>query len=311
MSFDQLGLTPELLRAVADQGYVTPTPVQAASIPLVLAGRDVLAGAQTGTGKTAAFVLPILQNLRARPVGGAQASDAQPRQPGRSHPATLPDILPPVSDFPALLDRFYAAFALNPDRLRIPRGPDVPLDMLTGDKEPPPWLSWRVVPGRLARDTFKDWEDDHGLHLPESFRVWFLARHTLSVNCGILRLACSPSNKPFADLDELLEWDEPPIRAREIFPIGDEAMYNAGPLCLDLREKGKEPPVVYWNANAEVISAPVFSSFPKLLELAAFAMEKELKIFNDEALLAQFLALDPEGAGGPGKAYWRDDGLED
>jgi ATP-dependent RNA helicase RhlE len=63
MSFDQLGLSPELLRAVADQGYTEPTPVQTAAIPLVLAGRDVLAGAQTGTGKTAAFVLPILQLL--------------------------------------------------------------------------------------------------------------------------------------------------------------------------------------------------------------------------------------------------------
>ncbi len=65
-SFDQLGLTPELLRAVAAQGYTVPTPVQAQSIPLVLAGRDLLAGAQTGTGKTAAFVLPILQLLNAR-----------------------------------------------------------------------------------------------------------------------------------------------------------------------------------------------------------------------------------------------------
>ena len=63
MSFDHLGLLPELLRAVADEGYTEPTPVQAEAIPLVLAGRDVLAGAQTGTGKTAAFVLPILQIL--------------------------------------------------------------------------------------------------------------------------------------------------------------------------------------------------------------------------------------------------------
>jgi ATP-dependent RNA helicase RhlE len=63
MSFDRLGLTPELLRAVAAQGYTEPTPVQAEAIPLVLARRDVLAGAQTGTGKTAAFVLPILQIL--------------------------------------------------------------------------------------------------------------------------------------------------------------------------------------------------------------------------------------------------------
>jgi ATP-dependent RNA helicase RhlE len=63
MSFDVLGLSPELLRAVADQGYTEPTPVQREAIPLVLAGRDLLAGAQTGTGKTAAFVLPILQRL--------------------------------------------------------------------------------------------------------------------------------------------------------------------------------------------------------------------------------------------------------
>ena len=63
MSFDTLGLAPEFLRAVADQGYTEPTPVQAEAIPLVLAGRDLMANAQTGTGKTAAFVLPLLQRL--------------------------------------------------------------------------------------------------------------------------------------------------------------------------------------------------------------------------------------------------------
>ena len=63
MSFDSLGLAPELLRAVAREGYTEPTLVQAEAIPHVLARRDVLAGAQTGTGKTAAFVLPILQLL--------------------------------------------------------------------------------------------------------------------------------------------------------------------------------------------------------------------------------------------------------
>jgi ATP-dependent RNA helicase RhlE len=65
MTFETLGLSPELLRAVAAEGYTEPTPVQAEAIPHVLARRDVLAGAQTGTGKTAAFVLPILQLLNA------------------------------------------------------------------------------------------------------------------------------------------------------------------------------------------------------------------------------------------------------
>jgi ATP-dependent RNA helicase RhlE len=63
MSFANLGLAPELVRALADLGYETPTAIQNESIPLALAGRDLLAGAQTGTGKTAAFALPLLQRL--------------------------------------------------------------------------------------------------------------------------------------------------------------------------------------------------------------------------------------------------------
>ena len=65
MSFDTLGLSADLLRTVAEEGYAHPTPVQSSAIPHVLAGRDVLAAAQTGTGKTAAFALPILDRLRA------------------------------------------------------------------------------------------------------------------------------------------------------------------------------------------------------------------------------------------------------
>ncbi|MBR4877752.1 MAG: DEAD/DEAH box helicase, partial [Rhodocyclaceae bacterium] len=55
MSFAELGLLPELLRAVTEAGYTEATPIQAQAIPVVLAGHDILAGAQTGTGKTAAF----------------------------------------------------------------------------------------------------------------------------------------------------------------------------------------------------------------------------------------------------------------
>jgi len=67
--FQALGLRAELIRAVADEGYTQPTPVQAQSIPVILAGRDVLAGAQTGTGKTAGFALPLLQLLSAADAG--------------------------------------------------------------------------------------------------------------------------------------------------------------------------------------------------------------------------------------------------
>ena len=67
MPFSALGLIPELSRALADRGYTAPTPVQAGVIPEILAGRDVLAGAQTGTGKTAGFTLPILQRLHGSP----------------------------------------------------------------------------------------------------------------------------------------------------------------------------------------------------------------------------------------------------
>jgi ATP-dependent RNA helicase RhlE len=82
MSFDDLGLTPELLRAVTDQGYTEPTAIQAEAIPLVLEGRDVQAGAQTGTGKTAAFVLPILQILN-------EGRSDHDRQKGRVHVRAL------------------------------------------------------------------------------------------------------------------------------------------------------------------------------------------------------------------------------
>ncbi len=74
-SFDQLDLIAPLVQAVRDLGYEQPTPVQEQAIPLVLAGRDLMAGAQTGTGKTAAFALPILQRLA--PQASASASPAR------------------------------------------------------------------------------------------------------------------------------------------------------------------------------------------------------------------------------------------
>ena len=81
ITFASLNLAQPLMRAIADAGYTKPTPVQAQAIPLVLAGGDLLAGAQTGTGKTAGFTLPILQLL----------SDKAGRRQPAPRPAALPD----------------------------------------------------------------------------------------------------------------------------------------------------------------------------------------------------------------------------
>src|SRR5882672_7860993 len=63
MSFEDLGLSPDTLKAVTESGYTIPTPIQAQAIPVVLMGRDVLGVAQTGTGKTAAFTMPMIDIL--------------------------------------------------------------------------------------------------------------------------------------------------------------------------------------------------------------------------------------------------------
>lgn len=79
-TFADLGLAPELLKAIYEQGYSSPTPIQAQAIPEVMAGRDIMGGAQTGTGKTAAFTLPILQRL----LPHASSSPSPARHPVRA-----------------------------------------------------------------------------------------------------------------------------------------------------------------------------------------------------------------------------------
>ncbi|HEX2687472.1 MAG TPA: DEAD/DEAH box helicase [Kofleriaceae bacterium] len=97
MLFSELGLLPALERAVVSEGYVEPTPIQAQAIPHVLAGRDLLGLAQTGTGKTAAFALPILQHLAGRKPAG-------PRRPIRCL------VLTPTRELAAQIDESFATY---------------------------------------------------------------------------------------------------------------------------------------------------------------------------------------------------------
>ncbi len=123
MSFSDLGLAPGLLRALAEKGYDTPTPVQFKTIPAVLAGRDVLAGAQTGTGKTAAFVLPILQRLSG---AAARAPRALVLTPTRELAAQVADSVRTYGKYSGL--RTYVVFGgvgIRPQIDSLHRGCDV------------------------------------------------------------------------------------------------------------------------------------------------------------------------------------------
>src|SRR5688572_537531 len=79
MSFSTLGLSEAIVRAVSEAGYTTPTPIQAQAIPKVLSGGDLLAGAQTGTGKTAGFTLPLLHLLSTSEAGKKITNKTMPR----------------------------------------------------------------------------------------------------------------------------------------------------------------------------------------------------------------------------------------
>jgi ATP-dependent RNA helicase RhlE len=100
-TFADLGLRPELLKAVAEQGYTEPTPIQVQAIPHVLAGRDVMGGAQTGTGKTAGFTLPLLQRL----VHHANTSVSPARHPVRAL------ILAPTRELAAQVEESVRGYA--------------------------------------------------------------------------------------------------------------------------------------------------------------------------------------------------------
>jgi ATP-dependent RNA helicase RhlE len=127
MSFSELGLLPELLRAVADKGYDTPSPIQVQAIPAVLSGRDVLAGAQTGTGKTAGFVLPILQRLNADTAHGThRAPRALVLTPTRELAAQVAESARTYSKYLQLRTfQVFGGVSINPQITSLRAGCDI------------------------------------------------------------------------------------------------------------------------------------------------------------------------------------------
>ncbi len=128
MSFSSLGLSAELLRAVADQGYTEPTPVQSRAIPLVLAGRDLQAAAQTGTGKTAGFTLPLLQHLQKNPVeaGRRKPVRALVLTPTRELAAQVADSVQTYGKYlPFTTAVIFGGVNINPQFDKLRRGVDI------------------------------------------------------------------------------------------------------------------------------------------------------------------------------------------
>ena len=126
MNFDQLNLAPAILRAVQEQGYTAPTPIQAQAIPLVLEGHDLLAGAQTGTGKTAGFTLPMLHKLSTTPARQPGAIRALVLTPTRELAAQVEESVRTYGQYLDLKSTvIFGGVGMNPQVDRIRRGVDI------------------------------------------------------------------------------------------------------------------------------------------------------------------------------------------
>ncbi len=126
MSFDSLGLSAPILKAIAEKGYETPSPIQAQSIPAILAGKDVMAAAQTGTGKTAGFTLPILERL----IEGDRAQANQVRvlvlTPTRELAAQVGESVATYgAHLPLRSAVVFGGVKINPQMMKLRKGVDV------------------------------------------------------------------------------------------------------------------------------------------------------------------------------------------
>lgn len=127
MSFNTLGLCDQLLRALNEQGYTRPTPIQQQAIPIILGGRDILAAAQTGTGKTAAFTLPLLQRLsQENPGRGKRPLRALILTPTRELAAQVSaNVATFVRHLPLRSTVIYGGVAMHPQVRRLQSGTDL------------------------------------------------------------------------------------------------------------------------------------------------------------------------------------------
>jgi ATP-dependent RNA helicase RhlE len=130
MKFEELNLAPAIIKAVLEQGYETPTPIQAQAIPVVLAGQDLLGGAQTGTGKTAAFVLPMLHKLAAaeapRSKFGGVAIRALVLTPTRELAAQVEESVQTYGKYLELTSAaIFGGVGMNPQISRMKKGVDI------------------------------------------------------------------------------------------------------------------------------------------------------------------------------------------
>lgn len=128
MSFESLGLRAELLRAVSEKGYSTPSPIQQQAIPLILEGRDIMGGAQTGTGKTAGFTLPLLQRLMASttPQKGRRPIRALVLTPTRELAAQVADSVQTYGRYlPLKSTVVFGGVSINPQKMKLIKGVDI------------------------------------------------------------------------------------------------------------------------------------------------------------------------------------------
>ena len=127
MSFDNLGLSADILRAISAQGYTHPTPIQKKAIPLILQGKDVMGGAQTGTGKTAGFTLPLLEKLSSTHSGkGYRPVRALILTPTRELAAQVSDSVKTYGRFLSLRTTvIFGGVKINPQIEQLRRGVDI------------------------------------------------------------------------------------------------------------------------------------------------------------------------------------------